>query len=553
MKKKYLMTLLFLSLLLKPNFSLALEENNELGNNNQEIVSKEQEASKDNELNEQKEEKVEDEIIAPTSEEHTGNWVQENNETYYVLDGKKIQGFQKIGDKTYFFGIGSCRLLKGWQSLGAKQKFYLYEDGSVKQGWQHIGTEDYYVENNFMVEGFHTIGDKTYFFGNTSARLLHGWQSLGAKQKFYLYEDGSVKQGWQHIGVEDYYVENNFMVEGFHTVEDKTYFFGNTSARLLHGWQSLGAKKKFYLYEDGSVKQGWQHIGAEDYYAENNFMVEGFHTIENKTYFFGNTSARLLHGWQSLGAKQKFYLHEDGSILPGINVIDGKTYYVKDNFVVTGLQTIDGILYYFDNNGVRKGGQVKVDNTDNFYIFDEVTNEFKMIQYIPHYYMQKDERWKNVMFLKGTMGGSGCTPTSLAMAFQSLLGKTILPIDVANWLYYNTDTFNKKSNGANGMAIIEAGKHWNIEITPINDIDTLNSELQKGKMVYAAMTNGKFATLLWNHAIIISQYSQGKTYAHDPLNINNNGWISTTQIWNEQSKDPDDLLGGAALYSLEKK
>ncbi|MBQ2639496.1 MAG: hypothetical protein IJF92_01900 [Bacilli bacterium] len=44
--------------------------------------------------------------------------------------------------------------------------------------------------------------------------------------------------------------------------------------------------------------------------------------------------------------------------------------------------------------------------------------------------------------------------------------------------------------------------------------------------------------------------STGNTYVYDPLTTLKNGWVSTALIWNQRSRDPDDLRGGYALYAL---
>ena len=148
------------------------------------------------------------------------------------------------------------------------------------------------------------------------------------------------------------------------------------------------------------------------------------------------------------------------------------------------------------------------------------------------------------------MRSTGCSPTSMAMAFSSIKTRTIYPTDVASYLYYYTNEFNKKNAGASGLAIVKATSHFGVKLTGISSLVRLNEELQKGKIVYAAMGYGKFAGKTWNHAIIMYDYSGGKTYAYDPLNVNNNGWISTSQIWKEKSTDPDDKIGGYFLYAL---
>ena len=47
---------------------------------------------------------------------------------------------------------------------------------------------------------------------------------------------------------------------------------------------------------------------------------------------------------------------------------------------------------------------------------------------------------------------------------------------------------------------------------------------------------------------LIKEYNT--TYAYDPLTTDKNGWVSLDIVWNQKSNDPDDLLGGYALYSL---
>ena len=75
--------------------------------------------------------------------------------------------------------------------------------------------------------------------------------------------------------------------------------------------------------------------------------------------------------------------------------------------------------------------------------------------------------------------------------------------------------------------------------------------LPDGKIVFAAMGNGRYATAFWNHAIIMKGYNNGTTYTIDPLNTYNNIWIDTQTVWNQRSSDRDDCTGGAYFYALE--
>ena len=83
-------------------------------------------------------------------------WNYENGNTYYYVNGEKVHGFYDIGGKTYFFGITTGKLLTGWQEL-SEGRFYLYSDGTVKEGWQDIEGKTYYVKDNYILRGFHEI------------------------------------------------------------------------------------------------------------------------------------------------------------------------------------------------------------------------------------------------------------------------------------------------------------------------------------------------------------------------------------------------------------
>ena len=268
-------------------------------------------------------------------------WVEENGEKYYYENDKPISGFKEIDGNTYFFGITTNKLLHGWQYWNGK--FYLDKDGKVNQGWNTIDGEKYYVRDNYLVNKFQEIDGNTYFFGLTTYKLLHGWQYWNGK--FYLDGEGKVTQGWNTINGEKYYVRDNYLVNKFQEIDGNTYFFGLTTYKLLHGWQYWNGK--FYLDGEGKVTQGWNTINGEKYYVRNNYLVNGWVEDNGEDYFLGLTTYKLLHGWQYWNGK--FYLDKDGKAKKGWNDIDGAKYYVKSKYLVKGMQDIDGEKYFFGN------------------------------------------------------------------------------------------------------------------------------------------------------------------------------------------------------------
>ena len=286
-----------------------------------------------------------------------------------------LEGFQEIEGKTYFFGIGSARMLKGWQSLGSGKKFYLYEDGSVKQGWQTIGNETYYVKDNYMLEGEQTIEGKIYNFDQNGV-LKTGLQTTIKGEKYYINENGEYQTGWIDANNERYYIspETGYAVEGWQTIESKIYYFGIGTKRLLHGWQSLGSGKKFYLYEDGSIKQGWQTIGNETYYVKDNYMLEGIQEIDGKQYLFGIGSARMLKGWQTID-NNIYYANIDGVLAKGNATIENRNYNFNENGILQGFVYRNDSMFYYNPDGSLATGIQRM--AGRYYKFNEYTGAFE--------------------------------------------------------------------------------------------------------------------------------------------------------------------------------
>ena len=139
----------------------------------------------------------------------------------------------------------------------------------------------------------------------------------------------------------------------------------------------------------------------------------------------------------------------------------------------------------------------------------------------------------------------------MAMAFTEILGREILPNNIADYLYNNTREFNKDTKGTSGLGIIYATNNYHIKRTGINSKEELDTALQDGKIVFAAMGPGTYGTPLWNHAIILNDYNNGMTHSYDPLYPSKNIWIDTSTVWSQRSTDPDDYRGGSVFYGLE--
>lgn len=167
------------------------------------------------------------------------------------------------------------------------------------------------------------------------------------------------------------------------------------------------------------------------------------------------------------------------------------------------------------------------------------------------YYSQRDPRWASKWYGVSNMGQSGCVPTSLAMTFTDILGTVIAPTTVADYLYYNTNSFNKTSvAGTDADGIVLASKNWGLKSNMLSSIANIASALMSGQHVLAAVGASQFINYPYTHEIVLHGYDNGKTYVRDPFNANNNGWYSLDYIHGVQSRDAMDTKLGAPFFSI---
>ena len=166
------------------------------------------------------------------------------------------------------------------------------------------------------------------------------------------------------------------------------------------------------------------------------------------------------------------------------------------------------------------------------------------------YYSQRDPRWAGKYYGVSSVDQSGCVPTSLAMTFTDILGKTILPTTVADYLYNNTDSFNKGEAGTDSDGIVAATRNWGLKSQLINGAGGIAEALMAGKHVLAAVGNSQFTSDPYTHELVLHGYDNGRTYVRDPYNSGNNGWYSINYLHSIKSKDPMDNKLGAPFFSI---
>ena len=149
------------------------------------------------------------------------------------------------------------------------------------------------------------------------------------------------------------------------------------------------------------------------------------------------------------------------------------------------------------------------------------------------YFNQADKRWANKPYGKtGTIGTSGCGPTSLAMVVSSLLGHSsermtgdsrgvstypvIDPVQMSEWAYENG--YRCEGNGSYHSLIPDGARHFGLkaEGCTVNEPQRIVDALANGKLVVAIMGKGHFTKS--GHFIVLRGItSKGKILVADPI------------------------------------
>ncbi|MBC2579378.1 C39 family peptidase [Clostridium sp. DJ247] len=111
------------------------------------------------------------------------------------------------------------------------------------------------------------------------------------------------------------------------------------------------------------------------------------------------------------------------------------------------------------------------------------------------YYNQADARWKDKPYGRtGTIGRSGCGPTSLSIAISSLTDKKVDPVQMSQWAYDNG--YYCEGAGSYHTLIPDGAKHFGLQVEgcTADEPQRLIDALSSGKLVIAIMAKGHFTS-----------------------------------------------------------
>ena len=463
----------------------------------------------------------------------TNAWV--DNGRYYVdANGAWVKGAQKPATPK-----PAVAQKQGWvQSGGA---WYFYHQGQiVKNAWAGnywLGADGVWVKDAKKPEAPKPVEKK------------QGWVKEGNEWYFY-YQGQLTKNAW----VGSYWLGSDGKMATNAWVDNGRYYVGTNGAWVKDAKKpeapkpaekKLGWKKEdnsWYYYDNGEVARN-KWIGDTYWVGKDGKMVTD-NWVDNDRFYVDKSGKKdpsikkkvIINdelGWQKRNGGEWYYYEKDGSLARNKWV---GNYWLGADGRMAKSAWVDNGRYYVDSSGKWVPNYAKADKN---------TAALNM----PQYY-QGDYRWANRRYGIGTMAQSGCVPTSLAMVFNGL-GQKVLPTAVADTIYNNTNEMNVGGLGTSGKGAVYAINAYGYKHTVITTREQLIAALQSGKPVFATVGNGIFAKGRLTHAIILSGYSNGKTKAMDPDNVNTTGrWYDINTIWNQRSTDPYDTNIGGSFVAI---
>lgn len=133
------------------------------------------------------------------------------------------------------------------------------------------------------------------------------------------------------------------------------------------------------------------------------------------------------------------------------------------------------------------------------------------------YYNQADERWKDKPYGRtGTIGRSGCGPTSLSIVISSLTDKKVDPVQMSKWAYENR--YYCEGAGSYHTLIPDGAKQFGLKVEgrTSNEPQRIVDALSQGKLVIAIMAKGHF-TRNGHFIVLRGVTSDKKILVADPV------------------------------------
>ena len=219
---------------------------------------------------------------------------------------------------------------KGWVTENKKIRYYTDNKTYVKKAWKLIGKRWYYFDKKgYVMSGWQKINGQIYYLKNIGGagvrgRMFTGWAKIG-KYNYYFDKSGALATGWKQLGGKWYFFRKAVTpgvagrtMTGWRKISGKVYYLSKAKGLKKNGAMFTGWKKisgNYYRFDSsGALQTGWIQIGSSWYYSEPKGAygvlgrrVVGWRTISGKRYYMDKNNGKMLTGWQVIDGKDCFF------------------------------------------------------------------------------------------------------------------------------------------------------------------------------------------------------------------------------------------------------
>lgn|GEM_PF-3474044 len=134
------------------------------------------------------------------------------------------------------------------------------------------------------------------------------------------------------------------------------------------------------------------------------------------------------------------------------------------------------------------------------------------------FYFQRNEKWKDLEYGKGTVGGSGCVPTSLAMVL-SFKGHDVCPQEMARFSVDGGHVASPPDYGTKFSLFSAVAKNKGLDSEKVEEVEEIFEHLREGRPVVVVGRGNPYNSgdTSYGHAMVLTGFRKGLVfYVNDP-------------------------------------
>lgn len=304
-----------------------------------------------------------------------GKFTSDDQGNWYYLDseGHKLTGSQTIDSFNLYFHDNGIQA-KGEKVTIDGKDYYYDKDNGRKVTDTSIDVDG----KTYLADADGILTEKT----KLPTQVVTGghFQSDNQQDWYYYTANGEKLTGWQNIdGVILYFDQDGKQVKGQgREIDGKYYRFDKNNGSLLtnqwhhtsifNGYRTQPQYTTYtnYLGEDGAAFTGWHTIDNKHYYFKTDGLMakNDTVTIDGKLYLFDYYGQLVKNNYGIVETPSMYFANTsiyrtnaNGEVLTGKQIIDGKEYFFgKDGNIITGIINRDGKKYLYISSELQKNG-----------------------------------------------------------------------------------------------------------------------------------------------------------------------------------------------------